>query len=230
MLSKSGLTTKDVLSIFADEVSARKGRVTDTFHDGRRLFARSVLPQVEEVRPRDRLQGGVALKMASQKVFLYPYVFRLVCQNGAIRAQTLESRSFLELHLLDPDTALRSIRENIGACCGEELFKDSVQRMRVASNSEADFALSLLPHLSRLRSTNVPKLFSQIVEQFFKDADRSQFGFANAITAVARDTQDPDLRWNLEELGGGVAVGEAPKKPATGGRSKTQPCSLASVG
>jgi hypothetical protein len=32
----------------------------------------------------------------------------------------------------------------------------------------------------------------------------------NAVTSVARDTQDPDLRWRLEELGGGLPVERCP--------------------
>jgi len=37
------LTTDRILDIFTDEVQNRNGRVTDTFHDGRRLFVRSLL-------------------------------------------------------------------------------------------------------------------------------------------------------------------------------------------
>jgi hypothetical protein len=32
----------------------------------------------------------------------------------------------------------------------------------------------------------------------------------NAVTAVARDTRDPGLRWHLEELGGGVPAAVTP--------------------
>jgi hypothetical protein len=32
------------------------------------------------------------------------------------------------------------------------------------------------------------------------------FGFMNAVTAVARDTRDPETRWRLEELGGAVPL------------------------
>ena len=28
----------------------------------------------------------------------------------------------------------------------------------------------------------------------------------NAVTSVARDTRDPETRWRLEELGGGIAI------------------------
>jgi hypothetical protein len=100
MLPPSTLTTARVLDVFAEELAARGGRITDTFHDDKRLFTRSILPDVEEVRP----------------------------------------------------------------------------------------------------------------------GDRSPFGLANAVTAVARDTRDPDLRWNLEEFGGAV-VATVPRHPADGGHA-----------
>jgi hypothetical protein len=30
------------------------------------------------------------------------------------------------------------------------------------------------------------------------------FGLVNAVTSVARDQKDPQVRWRLEELGGGI--------------------------
>ena len=41
----------------------------------------------------------------------------------------------------------------------------------------------------------------------------------NAVTATARDTRDPDLRWRLEEFGGGIP---ALLKP-TGAAPATRP-------
>ena len=35
-----GLTTADILAVFTDEIAAHGGTVTDTFHDGPRLFTR----------------------------------------------------------------------------------------------------------------------------------------------------------------------------------------------
>jgi hypothetical protein len=87
-----GLTTQEILTVLSDEVAARSGKVLDVFDDGSRLFARSVLPRVEEVRPGDRLQGGVALRSMDSQVWVHPYVFREVCRNGAIVAQALETR------------------------------------------------------------------------------------------------------------------------------------------
>ena len=220
MLSSSGLTTAEVLAVFTEEVVARQGRVTDTFDDGQRLFTRSIVPLVAEVRPGDKLQGGVALKATEEGVCLYPYIFRLVCKNGAIAAQTLEVRALESLHFQEPEAALESIREGVGACCAEEVFSNTVQRTsRTASTDKADFALNLLPYLSQLAAVKNVNLVPLILAEFFRERDPSQFGLANAVTAVARDTSDPDLRWNLEELGGAIAIGSAPQRPASGGRS-----------
>jgi hypothetical protein len=35
----------------------------------------------------------------------------------------------------------------------------------------------------------------------------------NAVTSYARDTQDPERRWNLEELGGGLLARLAAAPP-----------------
>src|SRR5438067_1615114 len=92
MQGDPSLTTEEILAAFTDEIASHRGRVTDTFDDGRRLFARSVVPLIEAVRPGDQLQGGVALKATDDEVCVYPYIFRLICRNGAIMAHTIAER------------------------------------------------------------------------------------------------------------------------------------------
>jgi hypothetical protein len=221
-------------------MGAHGGQVTDTFHDGQRLFTRAVLPAVEEVQRGDKVQGGVALKAMDEGVWLYPYLFRLICKNGAIMAQALESRFLADLHQQDPDEAVRSVREGIGACCAPEVFIDIVGKVRSTCHTQANRALNMMPLLNSLPrgpnsaylSTLLSQVFggaelprqpprqnvvSQIMDRFFRDGDRSQFGLANAVTATARDTKDPELRWKLEEFGGGLAIGRVPKPPADSG-------------
>jgi hypothetical protein len=219
MFPDANLTTAQILTVFGEEVAARDGRVTDTFHDGQRLFTRSVLPHVEHVRPGDRVQGGVALKAIDERVWLYPYLFRLVCRNGAIVAETLEARSLDDLHEQEPETALQAVRDGIEACCAPEVFLGTVRKMRAACEVQADLALNLLPMLSRISPGGHAELLTRIMDQFFRAGDSSQFGLGNAVTAIARDTRDPELRWNLEDFGGGIAAGIVPRQPADGGRA-----------
>jgi hypothetical protein len=67
--------------------------------------------------------------------------------------------------------------------------------------------LIMLPILSRLHTRADREVMSGVMARFRRDGDPSPFGLANAITATARDVQDPELKWDLEKLGGAVAIG-----------------------
>lgn len=207
MSRSANLSTVEILATFRETIVARGGRVTDTFDDGRRLFTRSVLNLAEDVRPGDRLKGGVALRATELEVCVHPYLFREVCRNGAIVAQALETRHLADLSLFDADEARHLIREGIEACCGEEVFAEGVGQMRSAAASHVDLALMMMALLARIGELTGANLAAEIIDRFFRDGDRSRYGMVQAITSVARDNIDPDVRWNLEELGGAVAVG-----------------------
>jgi hypothetical protein len=201
------LSTATIMDIFAEEITERSGRVTDRYDDGSRLFTRSVLPHVDEVRPRDRVQGGVALKATGSEVCVHPYVFREVCRNGAIMAHSLESRRLVSRPEDDPDEAAWELRETIAACCADDVFADSVGHMRSAGDQEADVLLSILSWLSHLD----PEIVSQIMDSFLGEGEQTRFALMNAVTSVARDRSDPEERWRLEELGGGIAARILPR-------------------
>jgi len=207
------LTTATIMDIFAEEVTYRSGRVTDRFDDGNRLFARSVLPHVDEVRPRDRVHGGVALKATWSEICVHPYVFREVCRNGAITAHSLESRRLVSRPEDTPDEAATELRETIAACCTHDVFATFVGNMRSSVDLEADVLLSIMSWLSRPSEDLDPELMSQIMDAFLGEGEPSRFGLMNAITSVARDRSDPEERWRLEELGGGIAARILPKPP-----------------
>jgi hypothetical protein len=203
------LTTQEIGEVFAEEVAAAGGEVSDRFDDGARLFLRAVLPEQREVRSGDRLQGGVALRATPEEIWVHPYVFRQVCSNGAIRAHALQSQ---RLERTDwsrgpaPEVE-SSLREAVRACCADHVFECGVHEMRSSIDSNVDFALNMMPMLSRLLKSDVPpEIYKEILNQFFGSRDKSRFGFMNAVTSVARDTRDPEVRWRLETLGGGAPV------------------------
>ncbi len=49
------------------------------------------------------------------------------------------------------------------------------------------------------------------MRSFLESEDHSAFDLMNAVTAVARDQRDPEVRWRLEELGGGVPALKFPE-------------------
>jgi hypothetical protein len=217
-MRSSILSTEQVLDVFTQEVALLGGQVSDKFIDGGWLFARSVLPEVKEVRPRDRLQGGVAIKATDEQICIYPYIFRLVCSNGAITAQSVGASTITLAGEFDSYRTLESIREGIQACAAPKVFSKNVRKVRIFSDKPVDLALTFLGYVSS-HSGLGSAMLKDIMDRFFKQKDQSQFGLANAVTATARDTRDPDLRWKLEELGGGILIGTFKRAPKGGTRA-----------
>jgi hypothetical protein len=203
-------TTAEIKALFAEEIAAAGGVVSDTFDDGARLFTRSVLPGLREVAKGDRVQGGVALRATEAEVSVHPYVFRLVCKNGAIVAHAIQTRHLEGEDFVTVEEFAGGVRAAVRDCCSPEAFTANAEQMRSAREMQADLALNLLPYLSRMSRAVMPQIVRSIMERFTGELDRSRFALMNAVTSVARDTADPEIRWRLEELGGGICVGRTP--------------------
>jgi hypothetical protein len=204
------LNTAEIRALFASELARSGGSVSDTFDDGQRLFVRSILPRSGDVYVGETMHSGVALRSDSHTLHVHPYVFRQLCRNGAIIAHALQSREIeAEEHTTKEELAA-AIREAVSACCEKEAFSTAMEEIQGSRSKVADVAINLLPVLSRLRPEMGTQIFKMIVERFFDGEDASRFGLMNAVTSVARDTADPEVRWHLEELGGGIPVGRPP--------------------
>jgi hypothetical protein len=208
------LTTAAILQVFGDEVELFGGRVRDTYHDQGRLFVRSLLPNVRKVRPKDKLQAGLALRATEEELWLHPYLFRQVCSNGAIMAHALESLHVECLGAYSLDEGTEMLREAIVRCSAPEVFARSVRRVRSTAAADAETLLSLMPQLAPLQNSEMRRYLDQILARYIEGSDRNRFGLMNAVTSVARDTRDPDARWRLEELGGGIGARLRPRRPA----------------
>ena len=90
------------------------------------------------------------------------------------------------------------------ACSAAEVFDHATRQVKSATTTEVSSDISTLLLFSSLWRTIPADLQDDIVETFLEDDDRSAFGLMNAVTSVARDQDDPEVRWQLEELGGGV--------------------------
>jgi len=210
MTNLGWLTTREISEIFADEVEAAGGRMSDVFDDGARIFLRAVLAGEKAVQPGDRVQGGVAVRATSDDIWVHPYVFRQVCSNGAIRAHAIETREIrrVDFSTEEQEEVACALCEAIRACCRDEAFARGADEMRSARNSaEVDLALTMMPLFARLaQGAESRAVIRFIIDRFFADRDKSRFGLMNAVTSVARDTRDPEVRWRLEEFGGGIAA------------------------
>jgi len=215
-------STSDISKAFADEITSLGGAVPDAYDDGKRLFARGVLPADAEVRPGDHVRGGVALRVVGPQIQVHPYTFRQVCSNGAIAAEALESRRLERREAVEVDAptydigvVLTDLRLAVRACAAPAAFAVSTRQMRSATEVEADLALNLLPFLARMPGGIPERWLSQILQRFSTDEDPSVFGLMNAVTSVARDVRDHDVRWRLEELGGTIPARLVPRPKVT---------------
>jgi hypothetical protein len=207
--------TQDIHATVVDELALMRGTVSDRFDDGRRLFLRAILPLSGEVRPKDIVEGGIAVRTVGHEIEVCPYLFRQVCRNGAVMPQVVETRRIERVDFAAPskaiDAVIEHVRETMRACAAAEIFDHATRQIRLATTTEVSSDISSLLRFSSMWRTIPAELQDDIVETFLADDDRSVFGLMNAVTSVARDQDDPEVRWRLEELGGGVPAMKFPR-------------------
>ncbi|MCZ6529502.1 MAG: hypothetical protein O6949_04105 [Chloroflexi bacterium] len=212
----ASLTTAQIQTIFEQEVKSAGGKVTDTFDDGTLLFTRAVLPKNEKVARRDRVDKGVALKAAWEDIWVHPYVFRRVCINGAIVAQAVATKHVMNTEHVSPIEMEIDLRESVRMCIQEQDFEGYVEKIKRARGLFPDPRLTLMPHLSRLPADQASQILEDTHRRFAKGADESRYGLINAVTSLARDTRNPELRWSLETIGGALIVTSTPTPSGEG--------------
>jgi len=216
-------TSREIHDAFLEEMTSLGGVVPHVYEDGQRLFARGVLAADAEIRPGDTVRAGVAVRVSASEIIVHPYTFRTICSNGAIVAHALESRwlersQSTEVFLPTYDIALSLVgfRAAVRACAAPEAFDAAADEMRTAAQVEAEMTLPLLPALGRVPQHVAAHVMRAILQRFAADGDQSTFGLMNAVTSIARDTDDVEARWSLEELGGSIParLGRQPRTVA----------------
>lgn len=204
MESASRLTTAMVRGVFQEELGGLGGQITEVYEPEGLLYARGVLPKNDEVGPGDVVKSGVAVRMCASGLCVRPYIFRLVCKNGTIIARALGAWMLEQVEIRDPDEVVVELREAIRACASGEAFAHAADRMRALRDEPADLELMMMHFF--VRHGVSPREISEILDRFIRADDPSRFGLQNAATALARDTINHRRRWELEELGGELAM------------------------
>lgn len=205
---------RDITSVFHEEIEHASGKLKDCFGDDSRLFMRSVLPTEYQVKPRDPVQGGVALMVAGPEILIHPYVFRKVCSNGAIMARVIQTQCIDRVEFGEPASVVADLKIQIGEavrqCATPDVFLKSVKRARSSTEIRADQTMNMLSLLAGAVGRHVARYLPLVMREFRRGRDDSAFGLANSVTAVAREEPDPERRWRLEELGGSIMMSGSP--------------------
>jgi hypothetical protein len=198
----------EILETFEQEVRELGGTVRDVYAEGDLLYARAVLPSQMDVRPGDRVHGGIAVRTHDTEILVHPYTYRVVCTNGAILASPMASRVVERVDLAAATPIINAVLDELRAALhvggASPTLDTAVRAMRSAAERDADLLIELMPALPHMPPGVRASVLRSIVRRYETDGDRSVLGLVNAVTSVARDTVDPDLRWRLEEVGGGM--------------------------
>jgi hypothetical protein len=163
----------------------------------------------------------VAIRASEEEVSVHPYTYRLVCKNGAIHAESIETRQIVDAEFFNPIEAECALRETIQFCCAPGSFRKTAGRMRTSADRQVNLLLVVAPFLSRMRGRERESFMAQVIAQLPPDRRGTRYDLVNLITAAARDTRDPEAKWRLEELGGAVAAGVVPVRPDAAARKRT---------
>jgi hypothetical protein len=197
---------QDIRAVVEEELSLVGGEVLGCVTDQHRLFLRSVLPQVRQVRSSDKVQAGVAVMANRTDIFVHPFTFREVCRNGAVMSRTLDTvqieRVPFEASADVVESVLVEVRDAVRRCSAPEVFSNVVEGLKRAADTRASIVLELLKTVPQ--PGIVAHLLDSIIEDMSLQPDPSVYGLMNRITRAARDQPDPQVRWDLEELGGGI--------------------------
>ncbi len=200
--------TREIAEAFAEEIAVAGGTVPDVYDDGRHLFLRGLLPPSAEVKPGDRFKHGVALQCCGPDILVHPYLFRIVCRNGAIDARAAEASRVERRGSAGcpggAEEVLVELRAAVRACTDEGILARAGESLRSMTQRRADLLINLLPGLLRMPRPQAQRYVELILSQYREDGDRTAYGLMNAVTAVARDERDPVARWGLEEAGGAL--------------------------
>ncbi len=210
----------EIQQVFATSIQGLGGTIHDVFDDGELLFLRAAFPQRALVKPRDRVRGGVALRAVGDEVTVHPYVLRQVCTNGAMLAHSTDSRRIRRADFAASQAAqdeiLQEVHEVVFQCARGGAFEESVSEMRAALtvSGEMDLVLSQVASFAR-HGEIPPQVFDILLRRLKRRRNPTRFDLMNVVTAVARDVPDPQIRWRLEELGGGVLAARPPAPQST---------------
>jgi hypothetical protein len=211
MFGTTGIAFRRLKKIFSEEVDKAGGRVRGFSGGDRWLTAKAVLPRFDEITPGDRMQAGVSVLGLGHVLGVYPYMLRKVCANGAIMPEYRSHRTMEGLDAMSPDDICWKLRKALQECCSEKAFTATTAQLRRAAAEHVGMAGAQLYVMMMAHAiTRTAGLKASIMERFESAGDRSRYGLMNAVTSVARDTEDPMLRWRLERLGGDIGYGTSP--------------------
>ena len=174
--------------------------ITKTDHSSGR-YIRAILPPMFEARPNDKINYGIAFKIhPDKKIELGPYLYRIVCENGVIVSHERLNQELDIEDMLEFEIGPR-ILDAMEKCCTPITF-ETLHKYVMAATFQTGNLRHIFHRLSNFTQwSQRTSLYNHIVQRLDAVEQPSRYDLMNAITSLARDTFDQEMKWNLQKLG-----------------------------
>lgn len=192
----------------------------------RRLYIQAVSERLQgEVKVGDVVQGGLILsnsEIGLGMVKVEALAYRLVCKNGAIVGDSMRRRhvgrrigngedfdvhEFYQEDTIEADVKafMLKVRDTVINILSEETFAALLDKMRATTERK------IRPNMVTATVENVTKNYGLLKDEgegvlghLIQGGDLSQWGLANAVTALAHTSPNYDRSVEVERIGGRI--------------------------
>jgi len=198
-------------------VKERNGQIIDSTISQGIEYHFAIMPFTARIQKDDALSGGIAIKSSQHKIRLNLFYLREISQNGFIKPQGIFQQEFQayqlehfvielfsQLDILKFQHLKESASKFAEAKSGLNPLTLRVVARWVDEIIDRTDTLQVLSHYiaqEDQRGLNPLGLFGKRVRHA-KIVDR--FDAANAVSALAKDTMNPEKKWELQELAGRI--------------------------
>jgi hypothetical protein len=188
----------------------------------KRMYLQAVTPRLTgEVAVGDVVQMGLTIsnsEVGLGSVRIEPLLYRLRCLNGAILAtamrrnhvgKTIESDGydFYAIDTMNADNTafLLKVRDTVIHSFDELAFAETLERVQITARNkiEAKSVQKVIVDVTKKYDFQKGEGES-ILMNLINGGDLSQWGLANAVTAMANDTENYDRAVEYERIGGRI--------------------------
>lgn len=208
-------TLNAAVEAFAGAIESAHGVMKNRTVNPRGAYCRALLPMKEEVRPRDVLHQGAALRMHPRQIEVVPFVFRQVCSNGAIWSHNADAFSLQITAGTTEGQVVKFVESSTAFAARAETFQSCLAEIRAGITRRIDIG-SVVTSLFRSRGSEMDDtalmlVFAEMVNQ---PAASTRYDAMNIVTAGARTVPDPELKWRMESLATRLLVGAEDEEEA----------------
>lgn len=193
-----------------------------------RMYIKMKLPTMAEVIHNDRVQAMIMLtnsEVGAGRMAVALGMWRLVCLNGMWAediVQRVHLGSKLEEGLVEwsegtirkTDEALfAQVQDTIATAFEPQLWDGFVRKAGEAAQAKLEGNIveiidAVAPKYD-ITGDEKAKLLEMFAQEIATPAGKTQWGLANAVTRLARDTEQADRQVELEVIGGEIMQGKA---------------------